>query len=96
MLHTDRIKKVLFDMGADLCGVASIDRFDGAPEGFHPLDVLPSCKSVVVFAKSFSVGTLHCNTTVPYTITRNILSNDLDILSTHFCAIMEKENPQSL
>ena len=90
MLHTDKIKQVLFDMGADLCGVASLDRFNGAPEGFHPFDVLPSCKSVIVFAKRFPVGTLHCKTTVPYTITRNILSNDLDMLSTQFCAIMEK------
>lgn len=37
------IKKIMYTLGADLCGVASIDRFDGAPKGFHPLDVMSSC-----------------------------------------------------
>jgi len=71
-------------MGADLCGVASIDRFNEAPEGFHPCDVLPQCKSVIVFAKAFPAGTIHCKTTVPYTIARNMLSDVLDKLSVRF------------
>ncbi len=89
MSQTDKIKKVLYDMGADLCGVASIDRFDEAPEGFHPRDVLPSCQSVIVFAKKFSAATLRCKTTVPYTITRNMLSDVLDKMAVEFCGQME-------
>jgi len=92
MLKSTEVKQILHDMGADLCGIASVDRFDEAPEGFHPCDVLPSCKSVIVFAKKFPIGTLHCRTTVPYTITRNILSNELDIMSVRFCAAMENHN----
>ena len=67
-MFSDDVKQILFEMGADLCGFASIDRFNEAPKGFHPCDVLPSCKTVVVFAKQFPTGSLHCNTTVPYTI----------------------------
>jgi len=88
MLSSD-IKQILYDMGADLCGIASIDRFDEAPAGFHPCDILPSCKTVVVFAKKFLTGTLHCKTTVPYTIIRNMLSDKLDQMSFSFCEIME-------
>jgi len=77
-------------MGADLCGIASIDRFDQAPHGFHPCDVLPTCKSVVVFAKQFLSGSLYCNTTVPYTIIRNMLSDKLDKMSFQFCETMER------
>ena len=89
-LKADDVKEIFFSMSADLCGIASIDRFCDAPEGFHPHDVLPSCKSVVVFAKMFPAGALRCNTTVPYTITRNMLSNELDMMSVRFCNVMEQ------
>lgn len=36
--------------GVDKVGIASIDRFNSSPEGFHPTDFLPGCKSVIVFA----------------------------------------------
>lgn len=35
------IKERLYELGADLCGIAGVDRFGEAPEGYHPLDVLP-------------------------------------------------------
>jgi len=72
-----------------LCGVASIDRFSGAPKGFHPRDVLPAAQSVIAFAKRFPAGTLQCETTVPYTIVRNMVSDILDKLSFQFCCDME-------
>jgi len=90
-IKSSEVKKVLFDMGADLCGIATIDRFTDAPVGFHPYDVLPSCKSVVVFAKTFPTGTLFCGNNVPYTITRNLLSNELDAMSIKFCSLVEKK-----
>jgi len=83
------VKELLRDLGVDLCGIAPIDRFDSAPEGFHPTDVLPACKSVIVFAKKFPVGVLRSNTTVPYTIVRNTLSSELDLLSVQVCALLE-------
>jgi epoxyqueuosine reductase QueG len=45
---TTRIADVAFELGAHLIGVAPICRFDGAPRGHHPTDLLPDCKSVVV------------------------------------------------
>jgi len=36
-------------MGADLCGFASMDRFDDAPLGFHPCDVLLGSKNKEVY-----------------------------------------------
>ena len=89
-MKTEEMKQILFDMGVDLCGIASIDRFGEAPEGFHPCDVLPQCKSVVVIAKAFPAGTTLCNTTVPYTITRNMLSDMLDKVVVQFGIEMER------
>jgi epoxyqueuosine reductase len=85
------VKKRLYSLGADMCGIASIDRFGDAPEGFHPKDVLPACKSVIVFANRFLAGSLYCNTTIPYTIVRNILSDRMDKIAVQFCTDLEKE-----
>lgn len=52
-LTSRNVKELMLSLGADLCGIASMDRFDGAPEGFHPLDVMPSCKSVISFGCRF-------------------------------------------
>jgi epoxyqueuosine reductase QueG len=35
--------------GASLAGVASVDRFDGAPKGHHPRELLPGARSVFTF-----------------------------------------------
>jgi 2-oxoglutarate dehydrogenase E2 component (dihydrolipoamide succinyltransferase) len=31
----------------DMCGIAPVSRFEGAPKGTHPADFLPGCKSVI-------------------------------------------------
>jgi len=91
-VDSGNLKQILYDLGADICGIASIDRFNESPEGFNPIDTLPSCKSVIVFGKKFLKGTLDCKNTIPYTIARNILSDMLDIMSVNFCSIMEDKN----
>jgi epoxyqueuosine reductase len=42
------IKEHAQQIGMDLCGIAPISRFEGAPEGTNPKDFLPGCRSVVV------------------------------------------------
>ncbi len=91
MITANEIKKMIMESGADLCGIASVDRFDDAPKGFHPTDVLPSCKSVVVFAKKFLHGTLQCKSTIPYTIIRNILSDKMDKMAVQICTELENQ-----
>ena len=42
MLDSKRIKEIMFALGADLCGIASIDRFDNDTERLSSLDALPN------------------------------------------------------
>lgn len=84
------IKNILFALGADLCGVASLDRFGDAPNGFHPTDVMPSCKSVISFACRFPIGTLRCKSAIPYTRVRNSMTPKMDAIALDFCIEMEK------
>ncbi len=89
-MKAGNVKQIACDLGADLCGIAPIDRFEGAPEGFHPRDVFPACKSVIVFAKRFPVGTIRCATKVPNMIARNMLSEELDRMAVLLCNEIEK------
>lgn len=50
------LKEILLSLGADACGVGTIDRFAGAPEGFSPLDLYAECKSVIVFGRALPKG----------------------------------------
>lgn len=90
-MNSTEVKNIAFSLGADLCGIASLDRFKNAPEGYHPLDVLPTCKSVVSAACRFPVGTLICKTPVPYTRVRNSIAPKMDAIALDLCIELEKQ-----
>lgn len=91
-MTSKEIKELAYRLGADLCGIASMDRFGGAPKGYGPQDLMPSCKSAIVLGRSYPAGFMNCtDPTVPYTVIRNVLSNMLDIMSIDFIAELEKK-----
>jgi epoxyqueuosine reductase QueG len=47
-LSSKLVKSLVKDWGADLVGIATVDRFEGAPSGHGPLDLMPRAKSVIV------------------------------------------------
>ena len=66
MTKEEKVKKILLNQGADLCGIANIERFDNAPKGFHPMDIYEECKSVIVFGKKLSKGVAYVNPRIVY------------------------------
>ena len=57
----EQIKDFAKSLGMDVCGVAGIERFKTSPEGRHPCDVLPGCKSVVVIGVHLLDGVIQAN-----------------------------------
>lgn len=54
---TQKIKDfIINEAGMDKVGIAPMDRFNGSPEGYHPTDFLPGCKSVIAFCVKLPYG----------------------------------------
>lgn len=89
-MKKQEIKDLFFFHGADLCGFAGIDRFEEAPEGFHPTDVLPSCRTVISFGCRFPTGVLAYKTSIPYTLVRNTITPKMDRIAMECCVELER------
>lgn len=84
-----KIKNIARDLGADLCGIASAERFQDAPSGFKPLDIYSKCKSVIVFAKRVPAGPLSAENCIPYTHVSDVITQEVDNLGAKLCLILE-------
>lgn len=96
MISSRAIKKRAIRYGADICGVAPVARFADAPKGFHPCDIYPDCRSVVVFASHFPLSTLQAKTNTPYTLVRNRMVDKVDWISFHVSGELETEGVVSV
>lgn len=76
-------------LGADLCGIAPVDRFVDAPAGFHPTDILKECKSVIVVTVRFPVSTLRASSQSVYTFVRNKLVDRVDSITLQIASELE-------
>ena len=55
----EKIRELVIKAGADVCGFASIDRFDSVEAGFGPLDIWPDCRTVICLGVALPKG-LYC------------------------------------
>jgi epoxyqueuosine reductase len=92
MISSPCVKQVAIELGADLCGIAPVDRFENAPEAFHPRDVLPECHSVIILVSRFLKSTLLAKSSMPYTDVRNELSRKMDRIAIHLSYQLEGKN----
>jgi len=88
-IDKSRIKDIAKSLGADLCGIASSDKFNDAPQGHHPLDIYSKCKSVIVFAKKIPSGSMYANSCIPYTYVNEVATEEVDKLGMNLCLILE-------
>ncbi len=55
---TRDVKRIALEAGADLVGIAPIERFAGAPEGFHPAGIFSHTRSVIALGVRMLRGAL--------------------------------------
>jgi len=80
-MNANEVKSVAVDLGVDLCGIATIDRFSLAPKGFRPNDISPVCQSVLVFAKKLPAGSLFASSCIPYTYINRLITEEVERLT---------------
>ncbi|MBN1781479.1 epoxyqueuosine reductase [bacterium] len=90
-MNNSAIKEIAFQLGADVCGIAGIDRFAKTPEGFHPADVFPQTESVIIFGKPFVRSVFKAKSNAPYTLVRNMLIQKIDEISLRMAERIEEE-----
>lgn len=88
-VNDTEIKRRARELGADLCGIAFVERFADAPAGFHPTDVLKDCKSVIVVATRFPLSTLQASSQSVYTFVRNKLVDRIDSITLQLALELE-------
>lgn len=91
MLDASGVKDVAGRLGALACGIASVERFEGAPEGFRPTDIYPECRSVVVFLRPMPKTIILQDHAIPYTHAAYQIYAELDRLGMELCRVMETE-----
>jgi len=77
VLTSAEVKRLAFETGADLCGIAHVGRFSGAPEGFHPSDIFNATRSVIVIARRIPAGVFESQSRIPYTFADDIAMKEI-------------------
>ena len=85
----NQVKQMASNLGAEVCGIAGVERFFGAPAGFHPADILGETKSVIVFGKQFPKGVFRAKTNTTYMLAREHLLREVDGIAVHLVSNLE-------
>ncbi|MBN1407299.1 MAG: epoxyqueuosine reductase [Calditrichaceae bacterium] len=89
-MNSIEIKNVVLRHGADICGIAPVNRFTDAPKGFHPVDIFDKCRSVIVYAKAMPSGSNTAQNCIPYTYMNQMITQEVDKLTFKLCIEFEK------
>ena len=57
-MNAQQVKEMAYRFGADLCGIASMDRFEGVPLQMDPRQIMPEAKSMIVMGFRVMRGSL--------------------------------------
>ncbi|MDA3893916.1 MAG: hypothetical protein PF517_19830 [Salinivirgaceae bacterium] len=90
MVTKEKIKEIAFETGADLFGLANVDRFAEAPKGFHPKDIYSKTETVIAFAIKLPSETLFANNPVPFTHVNTLAMQKMDMISYDISTKLDK------
>jgi len=95
MTLVKELKEFAKRSGADLIGIASVDRFGEAPPGHHPEDILPGAKSVVSCAQRIPFSVLYGPATA-YDRTMGAAHSRLDHLACQIALFLEESGGRAI
>lgn len=90
MITKDKIKEITFTKGVDLFGIASVDRFENAPKGFHPKNIYSKAETVIAFAITLPSETLYADNPVPFTHVNTLAIQKMDLITYEISSELDK------
>lgn len=90
-MNSEHIKAHAKQLGANLCGISSIESYYDAPKGFSPIDFMPNTKSVISIAKNVPKTTLYLDSKIPYTVIENELLSETNKIAIQLMLYLESE-----
>lgn len=81
MITKERVKEIAIKNGVDLFGVASVDRFENAPIGFHPKDVYSKTETVIAFAIKLPKESIYAENPVPFSHMNTLAMQKMDSIT---------------
>lgn len=85
------IKGIFRELGADACGIADMERFRDAPDGFRPADIYRDCRSAVVFVKRLPRGVARVDPRIVYNRFNDMNVFEVDRIAYRAALAMERE-----
>lgn len=92
----DRLKEFALSKGADLVGIASVDRFHEAPKGHGPTDILRDARSVVVCAKRIPRSVVTEGPATSYYKAMTVQMDQLDLIACELATYIEKQKSKAI
>lgn len=89
------LKQLALNCGADLVGIAPIDRFAAAPAGHHPRDILQSAKTVIVIVRRIPNSTLDGPATA-YHRAMEVVHAQLDFIAAQVALLIEQTGGRAI
>lgn len=87
----ESIRQIVLSQGADVCGIANIERFSEAPAGFSPIDLFWDCKSVVTLGIALPKGLLDVKPRLIYGHFNSLSCREVDEVSFQAAKKIERE-----
>lgn len=95
-MDSTQIKKLILSLGADVCGIAPVSRFEHAPKGFHPIDIYPETKSVIAFGKQMPSGVMFAKSPVPFTNAEDVSMTEVWRIGINAAIALENERMKAI
>lgn len=96
MITKEEVREIAFNQGVDLFGIASADRFDKAPDGFHPRDIYSKTESVIAFAIKVPSETLFAKNPVPFSHVNALAMQKMDSITYDISAELDKRGLKNI
>jgi len=93
---TERLKRLAKASGVDLIGISPIERFEGAPKGHKPQDILPNAQAVVSIALNALEGTFSTPVFHVYQLSYALLRSRANEISYQLARFLEERGYRSV